>query len=99
MIQTSAIPKRADYGIDAPGVVLGQAFGGLVGLLLGPALYFLLNGAQNDARPTTIAVVLLNFGIWGGLCRLLSAAFMVWSSKVGKLRQRDRLLDAIPLRG
>jgi ubiquinone/menaquinone biosynthesis C-methylase UbiE len=38
-------------------------------------------------------------GIVWGLFGLGFATLMVWSSKVGKLRERDRILDAIPWRG
>src|SRR3989442_663480 len=86
--------ERADYGIDAPGVVRGLMLGGIAGLVLGPVLYFLLYSTQ-----PVVATILLNFGLWGGLGGLISAAGMVWSSKVSKLRERERILDAVHLRG
>src|SRR5262245_31950115 len=94
MSQTAVAVGRADYGIDAPGVVRGQALGGVAGLVLGPVLYFLLRGIA-----PLLAGILLGFGLAGGIFSLLTAGYMVWSSKVGKLRQRDRMLDAIPWRG
>jgi SAM-dependent methyltransferase len=77
---------RADYGIDAPGVVrnffllAGACFvaAGLAAWLL-PWLLF---------PPLCVG---LTFGLQGGV--------MLWGSKVGKLRLRDRVLDALALRG
>ncbi len=39
------------------------------------------------------------YSVWPGGAFLLSAAVMYWGSRVGKLRLRDRLLEAIPWRG
>ena len=73
--------SRPDYGLDAPGVVLGLPLAGLAvlagALLLAP--YPALVGA-------------------GALLLLLGAATYV-SSRRGKLRLRDRLLDQLALRG
>jgi ubiquinone/menaquinone biosynthesis C-methylase UbiE len=38
-------------------------------------------------------------GLCSGLSLLATAGVMLWGSKVGKLRMRDRLLDGIPWRG
>src|SRR5262249_35156145 len=43
--------------------------------------------------------ILINTGIFGGICWILTAAVMVFGSKVLKLRLRERLLDQIPWRG
>jgi SAM-dependent methyltransferase len=78
--------ERADYGIDAPGVVRNFLVGALVCLVaailanrLLPWLVFPL-----ACIGTTFA---------------LQAIVMLWGSKVGKLRLRDRMLDALALRG
>jgi SAM-dependent methyltransferase len=78
--------ERADYGIDAPGVVRN---------------FFLLSGACLVGAGVAawvlpwfvppLACVGLTFGLQGGV--------MVWGSKVGKLRLRDRVLDSLALRG
>ena len=86
--------ERVDYGIDAPGVVQGQAIGGGAGIILGIILY----RALRSARPV-LARILLAWGLLGGGSSLVAAAVMAWSSKVGKLRARDRVLAAIPWRG
>jgi arsenite methyltransferase len=87
-------PGRADYGIDAPHVVRNLGLLGAAGLVL--ALVALL--ALRPVQPA-LAAVLFNMGLWPGLSLLLTAGAMLWGSKVGKLRMRDRLLDGIPWRG
>lgn len=84
---------RPDYGIDAPGLVRGFFLGGFIALLL-------LLPAALGFWPS---------GIWGVLLAALLSlcaaylvgmgCFMVFYSRVSKLRDRERLLDLIPLRG
>ncbi len=83
-----ATEPRPDYGLDAPGLVRGFGIGSL------------LTGA-------TAAVLMglgLSVGIEGALLGMsvsfgAAAAAMVLSSRVGKLRARDRLLDNLDLSG
>ena len=75
--------KRPDYGLDAPGVVRNLAIGGAAALVLAAAAFPLG---------------------WAPLARmaigcLFGAGWMVWGSKVEKVRERDRLLDSLPWRG
>jgi arsenite methyltransferase len=86
--------ERANYGIDAPGLVRNFAFAGIASLVVGVYFYYAF-GADRPALATTVVIV----GIVWGLLGLGSAGLMVWSSKVGKLKERDRILDAIPWRG
>jgi len=85
---------RANYGIDAPGLVRNFAAAGIASLAVG--LYFFY--AFGASRPVQ-AVLVLGFGTVWGICGLGAAALMLWSSKRGKLKERDRILDAIPWRG
>ncbi len=71
---------RANYGIDAPGVVMGLALGGL-------------------AMAVAASWLRMPGFFWGAGSMLLTAALMVASSKLGKLRARDRLLDRVAWRG
>lgn len=87
-------PKKADYGIDAPPVVRNLAIAGAVALAAGIVLYFALGSMQAMIAATSL--------VWGGIagCSMLATAgLMVWSSKVGKLRMRERLLDSLDLGG
>ncbi len=91
---SSSAPERADYGIDAPPVVRNF-------ILVGAACMILATAARSffaSAAPK-LATVLFNAGVWTGAIFLAEAGLMVWSSKVGKLRERERLLGSMPWRG
>lgn len=86
--------KRANYGIDAPGAVRGLALGGTAALLAGPASW-LLNFLTGIGPGRELLFAFLPMaGFFFGF-----AALMIWASKVGKFGVRDRLLDAIALKG
>jgi arsenite methyltransferase len=85
---------KADYGLDAPGVVVGNAVAG-VAALGGAGVGW---RALRRRHPGMAAVVGGWLGVWG-LVAGLQAGLMVRSSRVGKLRERDRLLDDLPWRG
>jgi ubiquinone/menaquinone biosynthesis C-methylase UbiE len=84
---------KPDYGIDAPGVVrnffvLGAA-GIVVGLLCWSFGYLF--------APWSYA--LTNMSFWPGLTFLFTALMMIYGSRVGKLRVRDRLITDLRLTG
>jgi arsenite methyltransferase len=84
--------QRANYGIDAPGVVRGLlGFGTLAALAaIGSVLF---------AKPDTpIFAVWPNEAIAAG-CMLVAGGSMVFSSLVSKMRVRDRLVNALALTG
>ncbi|MEP6617724.1 MAG: methyltransferase domain-containing protein [bacterium] len=83
---------RADYGLDAPGVVRTMALIGAV--LLGAGIALRLFPVLGIASPRVSQSLL-----WPGASFALSAVLMVGSSRIGKLRARDRLLDRLKLRG
>ena len=80
--------QRIDYGQDAPGLMRGFLAGSLAALAL--------------------AILAAWFGLWLWLVGLLVLAtlyllgmgsFMAFESRVGKVRDRDILLDQMPWRG
>lgn len=85
---------RADYGIDAPDVVRRMFTIGLLGVIFGTIFYLL-----RHTVPTSLAVSLANMGWWMGGTFLLVGCVMLWGSRFGKLRLRDRVLDSIEWRG
>jgi SAM-dependent methyltransferase len=87
MSQPTEKAKRPDYGIDAPRAVRNLAIIGAAGLGLA-AVALALHWTQ-------VARIARSFAIGG----LLGAGWMVWDSKIGKVRGRDRLLDSLPWRG
>jgi len=86
--------KRANYGIDSPGVVLPLAVAGSGILLLGLVAPTLLGPSSPGASKA-----MFHTGFWLGGTLALTALLMVWASKVGKPRFRDQMLDSIPWRG
>jgi arsenite methyltransferase len=88
------LTKKADYGLDGPPVIRGFALVGVAFVVVGGLGYLLLDSVQ-----PLIARVLLSCGVLAGLLSFLSAGLMVRSSKVGKLRQREKLMDLVDLRG
>lgn len=85
---------RADYGIDAPTAVRASGVSGITVFVLGGVVYRALG-----ATHPRIARGILGLGALAGMSLLATAGTMVWGSKVGKLRARDRLLNALALRG
>ena len=94
MSQTQIELKRADYGIDAPGVQLRFLIVGLGCVLAGIAL-ILVERARHIGFARSFASPLLSIGV----TFLLTAGVMFWGSKVGKLRVRDRMIKQLHLRG
>jgi SAM-dependent methyltransferase len=78
---------KPDYGIDAPGAMRG--------LLLRGALFTV---AGVIARSVGYPGLGLAF-FWAGAFQFIPGLVMLWSSKSGKLKLRDKLLDTIPWRG
>jgi SAM-dependent methyltransferase len=88
------MPARPDYGIDAPYVVRNLLLAG-AGCVGAAVLVSLTLRASHPQLAASLTMMLL----WPGVSVLFSAGFMLWGSKVGKLRMRDRLLATIPWRG
>ena len=87
-------PTKIDYGLDGPPVIRNFALIGAGFVLAGVLLYLLF-----AASLPTPAILLLIIGIIAGLPSLLTAVMMVRSSRLGKLKQREQLLDLVNLRG
>jgi arsenite methyltransferase len=85
---------RVDYGLDAPAIVHNMFGRGGWSLFFGLALWY-MNRVEYPGPAFRLLAVL---GILG-LIFLGIGAVMVWSSRVGKLRLRDQLLDMAELKG
>ncbi|MEO7367514.1 MAG: class I SAM-dependent methyltransferase [Gemmatimonadaceae bacterium] len=75
--------KRADYGLDAPGVVRTMGMIGISLVVVGTVL--------------PVGPGLASASIWMSISLLLSAFAMIASSRFGKLRARDSLLDDVAI--
>jgi SAM-dependent methyltransferase len=83
-------PDRPDYGLDAPNLVRLFLIGGFLLLTVGLALVLL-----STDWLTAVGSIAFTFGVIFTIEGLL----MIWSSRYGKLRARDRLLDTLGLTG
>lgn len=84
---------RPEYGIDAPGVIRNLFIAAAVGMsLFLTARFGLWSGAVGP-------VALSYAGLWAGLGCGFMGCWMLYDSKVGKLREREWLLDLVPWRG
>lgn len=75
--------KRADYGLDAPGVVRTM---GSIALVIAMIVVLLPIGPG-----------LKSAGTWMSASFLLSAIAMIASSRIGKMKARDSLLDSVAI--
>jgi SAM-dependent methyltransferase len=94
MSQPQAELRRADYGIDAPGVQLRFLIVGASCVVAGVVL-IMIERARHVGFARSLASPLLSIGV----TFVLTAGVMFWGSKVGKLRLRDRVIDQLSLRG
>jgi len=93
VIADETTPMKPDYGIDAPGVVRNLFLVATVGVL--PFL-----GARFGWWPGVVAHVDLALpGICAGIGCAFMGCWMLYDSKIGKLKERERLLDLVPWRG
>jgi SAM-dependent methyltransferase len=94
MSDTATTTKRANYGIDAPAVLRNLLLCGVGAIVLGSVIY-----ALRERLPRGLSTSLANTGWWAGGSLVLTALVMLWGSRVGKLRLRDKLLDSLALEG
>ena len=90
MQSEATIDRRANYGIDAPGLVRGMAVGGLAA----GAIAFVAFAVGNHGYGWAIRLQWL--AGWAAVFLVGMACYMVWYSKVGKVRGRERLLELVP---
>jgi ubiquinone/menaquinone biosynthesis C-methylase UbiE len=83
-------PGVPDYGLDAPNLVRLFFIGGLLLLAVGLALVLF-----STDWLTAVGSITFTFGVIFTIEGLL----MIWSSRYGKFRARDRLLDGLGLTG
>ncbi len=83
-----------DYGLDAPVVVKRMFSRGAWSLGIG-IMMFLINRAEYP----DVSARILAVGAAIGLTFIGVGAFMVWSSRVAKLKLRDELIDSLALNG
>jgi protein-L-isoaspartate O-methyltransferase len=97
MAETPSRTDPPDYGLDAPGVVRNMFLGCVIGFtLFGVTLSGLWSG-RLALGPAIFPLGTIGLLV-GGVCLLLGS-WMIWESKAGKIRGRERLLDQIQWAG
>jgi arsenite methyltransferase len=90
--------SRANYGLDAPDVVRNLALVAVAGF----GIFASIAGGIWPGHIALGAGVVLEIGPMAlciGLLCAGMAAYMVWSSTFGKVREREKLLDFVALKG
>ena len=89
---------RPDYGLDAPGVVRNLALVALSGAAIFASI---VAGLWPGKVPLGRGVVLEvgSMALSVGLACAGMALYMAWSSRFGKVAERERLLDRLALKG
>jgi arsenite methyltransferase len=88
---------KADYGIDAPGVIRNLFVIG--GFLLAALVFAPPRVGPFRAGGATVTLDLRGIFAGGAVSCLLGGAFMILYAEFGKFRQRDRILAMIPWTG
>jgi arsenite methyltransferase len=83
-----------DYGLDAPVTVKHMFSRGAWALGIGIMMYLI-----NRAEYPDVSLRILSVGASVGLTFIAVGAFMMWSSRVAKLKLRDELIDSLALTG
>ncbi|HET8883254.1 MAG TPA: class I SAM-dependent methyltransferase [Solimonas sp.] len=86
-----------DYGIDAPDVVRRFLMLGTVALVVNFAAPTLVAMLPVTTAPSVLGIA-RSLG-WMGWSFVATACVMLWGSRVGKFRLRDKVLNAMPWRG
>jgi hypothetical protein len=93
--ESSLAHVKPDYGLDAPTVVRNLALGGVAAAIVAVLAQVLPAGppmTQGDRNSMSTWFALT------ALALLATSGWMLYSSKVGKLRMRERVVDGLDLR-
>ena len=100
-MNTPPLYSRPDYGLDAPPVVRNLLLAAGAGLALWAcARMGLWSGALRlPLGRDELRIVLAPAAASIGVTCLIMAVWMIWSSRIGKIHERERLLDTLAWRG
>jgi arsenite methyltransferase len=92
------LATRADYGLDAPGVVRNLALVGVAGLAIFASVAAKLWSGRVQLGSSLVLEISPMALVIGLACGAM-ALYMAYSSKLGKVSERERLLDKLALKG
>ncbi|MCU1228261.1 MAG: type 11 methyltransferase [Acidobacteria bacterium] len=93
---------RIDYGIDAPGVIRNLFIAVALGLIAWVTAFLGLWSGRIVAslsQNIRLSLPLSQIGAWMALGCGFMACWMLWDSRIGKVRDRERLLDKLAWTG
>ncbi len=92
---------KADYGLDAPLVIRNMFIIGAAGLLcwLGAKLNLWTGKLLLPIGNRSLTLDFSGMGLFLGATLTFGACWMVWDSKIGKLNNREKLLDNLTWTG
>ncbi len=89
--------KSPDYGVDAPGVIRNLLLVAVIGFFLW--LTAALGWWSGDLAGFGARLPLSHIAPWPAASCFLMALWMLWDSRIGKMRNRETLLDTIRWKG
>jgi SAM-dependent methyltransferase len=97
MAKSKLILMKANYGIDAPGVIRNLLIVAVVGLVAWTTMAAGLWSGIVTIGPVRLGLAWML--LWPAIGCGAMAIWMLYDSKVGKVRDREQLLGRIPWRG
>ena len=91
---SDSIHRRANYGLDAPAAVRNPC----ICIILGLLLWLWAGQIVIPLGRAVIEVGLAATGLGIAICLSCGAAWMIWESKIGKLRSREQLLQHVSIK-
>lgn len=89
--------RKADYGVDAPGIVRNLFL--IAGLFLAALVFAPPRIGPFGAAGARVTIELRGLYVGGAISCLTGGTLMILYAEWGKLRQRDRMLAVIPWTG
>jgi len=97
MNATVTVVKKPDYGVDAPGVIRNLLIVAVAGVLIW--LTARLGWWSGNIGGFGVILPLSHIAPWPAASCFLMAIWMLYDSKIGKMRNREQLLDAVKWTG
>ncbi|MGA8942764.1 MAG: class I SAM-dependent methyltransferase [Thermoactinomyces sp.] len=85
--------QKTDYGIDAPNVIRNLLLTGMLCLATSIAIFCFSNISN------LIWLILTGWVFIVGISLIITAIIMILSSKFGKIKERERILDMLNMKG
>lgn len=102
MTHEPTVKIKPDYGIDAPNVVRNLIIGGSIGIILWLSTILKLLPGIIALHPAPSIELFFPISLMGLVCAISlysTAIWMVWSSKIGKINEREKLLQNFSWQG